>query len=152
MKKILFVCLILLLVTPTLVLAAKQGTPEEAKAMVIASSEYFKANGLEKTIEVIADGSKFKDGDLYVFLLNYKTGMMRAHGANKVLVGKNVMDLQDADGVLIVPEFKKVVETKGEGWVDYKWPNPVTRKIEKKTTYVKKLNEELFIGCGAYIN
>ena len=37
----------------------------------------------------------------------------------------------------------------GEGWVDYKWPNPTTKKVEGKSSYVKKVGD-LIIGVGIY--
>ena len=35
------------------------------------------------------------------------------------------------------------------GWVDYKFPNPKTSKIEQKTTYVEGLDGWI-LGCGVY--
>jgi cytochrome c len=42
-----------------------------------------------------------------------------------------------------------VAKTKGTGWVDYKWVNPVSKKIEPKSTYIQK-GDEYFLGCGIY--
>jgi hypothetical protein len=36
-----------------------------------------------------------------------------------------------------------------EGWVDYQWPHPDTKKIESKSTYVRKLaNYDGWVGVG----
>jgi hypothetical protein len=37
----------------------------------------------------------------------------------------------------------------GNGWVDYKWPNPITNKIEDKSSYVEKMGD-YFVGVGIY--
>jgi signal transduction histidine kinase len=37
----------------------------------------------------------------------------------------------------------------GSGWVDYKWPNPVTKKIQTKSAYVVKVNDNV-CGTGYY--
>jgi hypothetical protein len=40
---------------------------------------------------------------------------------------------------------------RGEGWLDYHWTNPVTGKIEPKSTFVKRVSgEELFAASGYY--
>jgi signal transduction histidine kinase len=38
----------------------------------------------------------------------------------------------------------------GSGWVDYKWPNPITNKIEDKTSYVERMGTNYFVGVGVY--
>jgi cytochrome c len=40
-------------------------------------------------------------------------------------------------------------KTKGTGWSDYKWANPVTKKIDDKTTYFMKV-DDVVLGCGIY--
>lgn len=45
--------------------------------------------------------------------------------------------------------FIDVANSKGKGWVDYKWPNPTTKAVEAKSTYIEK-TDDLVIGCGIY--
>jgi len=42
-----------------------------------------------------------------------------------------------------------IVKTKRNGWVDYKWPNPTTGAIDRKSTYVEKA-DGIIVGCGVY--
>ena len=106
-------------------------------------------DGNDKAFAVIDDPSgPFVKGDMYVFVTGFD-GTTLAHGTNKVLVGKNLIQVKDADGKLFVQEMIDVAKSKGEGWVDYKWPNPVTHKIEAKTTFLKRVGDEL-VGCGIY--
>lgn len=150
MKKfILSICLALLISMPAL--AQERGTVDEAKAMVVAANDYIAANGLEAAIKEFNNPTgQFKTKDLYIFAWNFKTGTMEAHGANQAMVGKPFMDMKDADGVFFFHDFKKIAEEAGEGSTDYKWPNPVTKKVEAKTTFIKKVSDDLLIGCGAY--
>lgn len=37
----------------------------------------------------------------------------------------------------------------GSGWIDYKWPNPLTNKIEDKSSYVEKMGD-YFVDVGVY--
>ena len=129
--------------------ADTNGTPEQAKAMVEGAAALIEKEGNEKAFAVIDDPSgPFVKGDMYVFVTGFD-GVTLAHGTNRVLIGKNLIQVKDADGKLFVQAMIDVAKSKGEGWVDYKWPNPVTHKIEAKTTYLKRAGDEL-VACGIY--
>jgi len=130
--------------------AAERGTAEEASALVKKGIAYLKANGPEKSYAAFNDPQgQFVDRDLYLFVFDM-SGKTMAHGANKKLLDKNLIDLKDADGKAFIKEFIDVANKKGQGWVDYKWPHPVTKAIEHKSSYVEKLNDNTFIGVGIY--
>ncbi|HEX9172377.1 MAG TPA: cache domain-containing protein, partial [Telluria sp.] len=76
-------------------------------------------------------------------------GLTLAHGENGKLVGKNLIALKDADGKPFIKEFVRVAGQNGSGWVDYRWPNPVTGVIESKSTYIEQA-DGVIIGCGIY--
>lgn len=129
--------------------AADKGTPDEATALARKAIAFIKANGKEKAYaEFTNPNGQFKDRDLYIFVVDFN-GKTLAHGANPKLVDKNMIELKDADGKLFVKEFIDVAKAKGKGWVDYKWPNPVTKAIEAKSSYVEKVDDVL-IACGIY--
>lgn len=131
------------------VFASQRGTKSEAKALVEKAQAYIKENGKEKALaELNNPKGKFIDRDLYVFAYDFK-GTNLAFATNKRLVGKNLLIIQDPDGKFVI---KDLIETarKGGGWYDYKWSNHQTKKVENKTTYVVKIDDGMFIGCGAY--
>ncbi len=66
------------------------------------------------------------------------------------LVGQDHSNLKDKLGFAFMREFIKVAQTRGSGWVEYWWANPVTKKIQPKLSYIKKVNDNMFIGCGIY--
>jgi cytochrome c len=130
-------------------MAGDRGTPAEATAMVKKAIEYMKTNGRDKAYaEFNNPKGSFRDRDLYIFVYDMK-GTTLAHGTNPKLLGKNLMELKDADGTYIVKSFLEVGNSKGKGWVDYKWPNPISKAIEPKTTYVEKY-EDVVVGAGVY--
>ncbi|MES2948026.1 MAG: cache domain-containing protein [Pseudomonadota bacterium] len=136
----------------TAVQAAERGTADEAKALVKKAAAYLTANGRDKALaEFNNTTGQFVSKDLYVFVYNVNgDGINLAHGANPKMVGKNLLELKDGDGVFIVKEFVKAANSKaGSGWVDYKWPHPVTKALEAKSTYIEKVGD-LLIGCGIY--
>jgi|AGTN01.2.fsa_nt_gi Signal transduction histidine kinase len=126
--------------------AVDYGSKEEAKAMAERAAQFFTANGKDAAFAAINDGTDgFKDRDLYVFVYD-DSGICVAHGANKALIGKNLLDFKDVDGK---PLIREIVAVKTTGWVDFKWQNPQTKAIEQKHAYVVRAGAYTF-GVGAY--
>ena len=124
-------------------------TQDDAQAFVKSAVAYAKANGTYNLIkEVNSPTTQFKKGELYIFILDME-GVMMAHGANPSLVGTDMSERRDANNVRYIQDFMKVASEKGSGWVDYKFTNPVSGKVEDKTTFVQ-LHEIVIIGCGVY--
>lgn len=130
--------------------AAERGSKEEAVAMVKKAVAMVKAEGKEKTFAAISDpaNTAFHDRDLYIYVYDFN-GVALAHGNNPKMVGKSLIGLKDNEGKLMIKEMIDVAKTKGGGWVDFKWPNPVTKAVESKAGYVEKVDDFL-IGSGAY--
>lgn len=131
--------------------AQENGTRDEAKAMVEAAIEHVKKVGPEQAFKDFTDknNATWHKKDLYVFAYNME-GVNLAHGANDKLVGKNLIELKDPEGKLLIKELRDTA-AKGGGWVEYEWPHPQTKKIESKVSYAKKLaNYEGFVGVGVY--
>jgi cytochrome c len=130
--------------------AADVGTKDEAVAMVKRIQDMFKAHGADTTFKAVDDKAvaSFHDRDLYPFIYDLK-GTCVAHGARPALVGKMLYDLKDQDGKYLIREMVTLAQGTGSGWVDYKWPNPITNKIEDKSSYVEKMGD-YFVGVGVY--
>jgi cytochrome c len=129
--------------------AADFGTPAQAEAMVKKAVAEIKANGKVKAFAEISNPKgKFIDRDLYVFVYDM-TGKCVAHGFNQKMIGKDLIDMKDPDGKFYVKERIEISKTKGKGWQDYKFTNPLTKKVEHKTAYIEKV-DDVIVGCGAY--
>ena len=130
--------------------AADKGSADEAVAMVKKAAAEIKANGKEKAFAAFADpnNKEFHDRDLYVFVYDLN-GVSLAHGNNPKMVGKNLIDMKDLEGKPLIRQMVEVAKTKGSGWVDYKWPNPVTKSMESKSSYVEKV-DDMLVGSGIY--
>ena len=130
--------------------AAEFGTKEEAVAMVKRVQAKFKAEGAEATFKAVSDKSvpEFHDRDLYPFIYDME-GVNVAHGARPALIGKNLITLKDQDGKFLVRDMRDIAKTRGSGWYDYKWPNPLNNKIEDKASYVERMGD-YWIGVGVY--
>jgi len=126
------------------------GSKAEAVAMVKRVQDMFKQEGADATFKAVSDPTTkaFHDRDLYPFIYTL-SGRCVAHGARPALIGKNLIDLKDQDGKYLIREFIEVANGSGSGWVDYKWPNPLTNKIEDKSSYAEKMGD-YFVGVGVY--
>jgi signal transduction histidine kinase len=118
--------------------AQEHSTKDEAKAMVNAALARIKQVGTSAAFsEFASDKATWNKKDSYVVVQDLK-GVVLVHGANEKLVGKNLMDFKDQNGKLFVQELLSV-GSKGEGWVDYDFTNPVSKKVEGKSSFVKKI-------------
>jgi signal transduction histidine kinase len=123
------------------------GSRDQAVAMVKRVEAMFAKDGAAVTFQAVT-AKTFNDRDLYPFVYKLDGTDCVAHGANPAMVGKNLIDLKDQDGKFLIRELSDVA-TKGSGWVDYKWPNPITKLIEAKSSYVERMGD-YFVGVGVY--
>jgi cytochrome c len=130
-------------------LAADKATKPEAEAMVKKAVAFIKANGAEKAYgEFDNKQGSFVDRDLYITVYDL-TGKCVAHGANAKLIGKDLSDSQDVDGKYFVKERVELAKAKQSFWQEYKFTNPVTKKIEPKEMYCERLDDVAVCG-GIY--
>jgi signal transduction histidine kinase len=151
MKKMIGLILIVLLTCGFFgqAIAAEKATAAEAEAMMQKALDFYKANGKEKTLAEISNpAGQFVKGDLYVFVWDMN-GVVIAHGTNSKLIGKDMSQMKDVDGKRFVFDGVQLAKAQGKGWVDYKWSNPTTQKVEAKSTYVVKVEDMVFC-CGIY--
>ena len=74
---------------------------------------------------------------------------MLAHGQNAKQVGKELIDMKDPDGKLFVKERVELARSKGKFWQDYKFTDPVTKKVLPKQMYCERLDETA-VCAGVY--
>jgi cytochrome c len=147
-KRILAPLLLALAAAPAL--AEGNATRDDAMAMVKKGVAYIKANGVDKGYAEVSNKSgSFVDRDLYLVVYGLD-GKCLAHGANAKQIGKDLMDLTDIDGKYFVKERVTLARSKPAGfWQEYKFTNPVSKKVEPKVMYCEKLGETAVCG-GVY--
>jgi len=92
--------------------------------------------------------------DAYIFVLD-TAGYELVNPGFPSLEGRNVMDVKDTKGKLLVKEMFRTVEEHGSGWVEYLWPKPGQSVSTLKTAYVRKAKMEsgwVIVGCGVYLS
>ncbi len=111
--------------------------------MLERAAAHFQKVGKDQALADFTSGAEgFKDRDLYVYCID-KNEVWTAHGANKVMIGRDVSKVKDVDGNSVGDAIVAAVNGHEEGSVDYKWPNPLTKKTELKTTFLRSMGDNI---------
>jgi cytochrome c len=128
---------------------AEFATADQAQAMVKKGVAFIKASGKDKGYAEISNKQgRFIDRDLYLVVYGLD-GVVRAHGANEKMVGKNLIELKDVDGKEFVRERVELGKAKPNFWQEYKFTDPMTKKVEPKSMYCERLEDTVVCG-GVY--
>jgi signal transduction histidine kinase len=129
---------------------AGEPTPADAQAMVKKAMAFAKANGKDKvTSEINNTQGQFRAGSLYL-VIQGADGTTVAHGSNEKLVGKMMINAKDVDGKEFVKEIIAAAKAKDGSWTEYKFTNPVSKKVELKAMYCERLDDTNFVCGGAF--
>jgi cytochrome c len=142
---------LLTLAVPALA-AAPESPADHAKRIVNEAVALIAKRGLVDACPVFNQvGGPFYQGQSYVFVLDFAS-IYRCYPFQPAAVGQDVSHLKDANGVLINREMLKVVRSPaGQGWVDYVWIDPLTKKLAPKVSFVERVpGQDLFVGSGYY--
>lgn len=123
---------------------------KDAIAMVERGVAVVKKQGKEGMMKLINEKHPdFVQGELYIDMRDVKTGIVLAHPYNAAIVNKDLTDVPDANGKKYRREIIDLAAAKGRGWVDYQYKNPMSGKIEPKTTYIQ-LVDGVVLEVGLY--
>jgi cytochrome c len=128
--------------------AEERATLEQAKAMVKKARAYIREVGAEKAYAEISNPKgRFVDREIYIYVYDKSLNNL-AHGGNQRLIGKNLADLRDTDGVYINKGLLDVAQ-KGGGTFKFRFLNPANKVIEVKTGYAE-MEGDVMVGSGIY--
>jgi PAS domain S-box-containing protein len=103
-----------------------------------------------KILELLANArfpNKGKEQGIF-FVKSYE-GVQMLSVSKPELIGKDVSQLKDPDGIIIHELFMNIVNDSKSGFADYSWFNPVTGKVQKKRSFIKCIPEfQWYIGAG----
>ncbi len=116
-----------------------------AKDYVRQAIALYEREGLDATI-AFYDSPASLDGEFYLFLIG-ADDLYLAHPILPHLKGTDIKAVIDSSGYALGVEIAKAT---AEGhWVDYLWPNPVTKIEEPKSTWVVR-HDGLIFATGYY--
>jgi len=140
---------VLLFALPGMAFAAEQfASPKDAEAMVGKVVAALKANSTQTLGEITAKNPKWIDRDLYPTVMDLH-GKVLAHGQNPKMVDKDLLDFKDPDGKAFYKERMELATSKGKFWQDYKFTDPITKKVLPKQVYCEKA-VEMVVCAGIY--
>ena len=129
---------------------ATEPTEKDAIAMAERGAEVVRTKGKDELAKrLMAKDPEFLQGSLYIDMRDVKTGIVLAHPVNPSIVGKDLVDVPDASGKKYRREIIELAAAKGKGWVNYMYKNPVSGKIEPKTTYILR-EGDVVLEAGLY--
>lgn len=108
----------------------------------------------EKTIQIIIDLSKEmrfpnKGKEPGIFFIRDYDGIQILSVSKPEIMGKDMSHETDPDGINTHQAFMKIINEKGAGFIDYSLYNMITKKVEKKRSYVLGIPEiRWYIGSG----
>lgn len=87
------------------------------------------------------------------FWVNDHTPVMIMHPIKPALNGKNIATVKDPDGKLLFMDMVNIVQSKGSGFVPYKWEKPGFEEPIDKISYVKGFSPwQWIVGSGTYLD
>lgn len=127
----------------------QQGTAEEAVGLVNKAVALSRTTSREQFLRTITDKSQpYHDRDMYVFVLD-TAGTYLAFGGNVAKVGTRVQDIPGIAGDQLVADIVAQAD-QGPGWVEYDITNPASGAVQTKMSYVSRVGNDLYVGCGVY--
>lgn len=136
--------------------AASAQTSEEVTALVKQTRAAIEKNALQTLARINRAEHPFKNEknpSLYVFVFDTDLTVV-AHAIKTAVIGKNVKGKPDSKGKKFRDEMLVKVKQDGNGWVDYYFVNPKTKKEAHKIAYVELAKgsdgKEYIVGSGKY--
>jgi signal transduction histidine kinase len=139
----------LALLVPVASRAEEYATTKDAALMVRHAVAFLKKEGKEKAFAEFNDPKgRFTYRDLYIMVYDLN-GKCVSHGAKKERIGKDFLEEKDVDGKQFVKERVEIAKRNGKGWQEYKFQNPLTKRVEQKVAYFERVGDVIVL-CGAY--
>ena len=107
---------------------------------------FYQEHGLDATIERYNSLVSSLEGHFYLFLIG-PDDLYLAHPIFPGLIGTDIKNVTDRAGD---PLGERIALATEQGiWVEYRWPNPITRIEEPKTTWAKR-HDGMIFASGYY--
>ncbi len=109
-----------------------------------------RAQAQAQAIEAIR-GLRYNQTDY--FWVNDLHPVMIMHPAKPELVGQDLSNVKDPDGIEVFNAMVKVAKAQGAGVVNYRWPKPGASEPVEKTSYITLFAPwGWIIGSGVYVD
>jgi PAS domain S-box-containing protein len=119
----------------------------------IGTGEYLQDVEEDIQQEVLDRISRVRFGDDgYIFVVSYD-GVTLMNGAQPHLIGQNLWEMIDPDGIKVIQAERKAVSNPQGGYIHYSWEKPNTNKIAPKVSFIRGVPDwKWMIGAGTYLD
>jgi cytochrome c len=135
--------------------ATQPASPDDAKKQLVEvvdkAAALIASQGEAAFDELRKPNSEWRHDAFYIFVTR-SDGMSVVH---PTLEGKQILDLKDADGKMIIQDMIKAVENQDSAWTEYMYPKPGATTPSKKSSYVRKVaagGATYIVGAGVYLD
>ena len=133
-------------------------TTEEVIYLVKQTKTAIENNALQTLARVNRAEHPYKNKNnpsLYIFVFDTDLNVV-AHAIKTKVIGKNVKGKPDIKGKKFRDEMLLKATQQGQGWVDYYFLNPKSKKTEHKTAYIELAygsdGKNYIVGSGKYFS
>ena len=127
----------------------RQASADEAHDLLLQAVAHIDTQGRERAFADFHDaGSRFIDRDLYIFVMD-RNGLISVFGASPTLVGQPSSAIPGLEAGSFLQKAWAAADA-GGGWIQYDVVSPGTQQVTPKESYILRLGQGEFIGCGAY--
>ncbi len=150
-RSILAVLIIFFMAGPCLATGEK-ATKEECIAKTKEAIKMIKEKGVDATLETINNKlGPFVWKDTYVFCFEEDSFKMTGNAFAGRMREYSMKGYMDVNGKPVFQEFVKMINDKGQGWVDYMHRRRQNEEPRKKISFVMKAPDtNLIVGAGIY--
>jgi methyl-accepting chemotaxis protein len=126
----------------------RQGTADEAHALVHKAVALYKRRGASCLGEITDAANGFADRDMYVFAWDREL-VYHAFAGKPHNLRKRASQILGTDTTRLTHDVWAAA-AQGGGWVDYDFLNPTTGQVAPKTSFILPVGKGLVLGCGVY--
>jgi signal transduction histidine kinase/ActR/RegA family two-component response regulator len=120
---------------------------------LIGAGEYLDDDEIfmqEQIFDRISEIRFGKDG--YIFVVTYD-GVTLINDTQSDMIGKNIWELTDPNGVKVIQEERRAVENPDGGFINYVWNKPGGTKPAAKISFIRGVKDwQWMIGAGVYVD
>jgi len=128
----------------------RQGSADEARAMVERARTFVQEVGRDAAIEAFAARhQEWVDRDMYLFGLD-RSGHFSVHCLNGGYLGQHISKVASVIAFDdFIDDLQRLASHDG-AWIDYAVANPATGRQQRKNSFVVRIDDDLVLGCGVY--
>lgn len=120
-----------------------------AREWVQKAIAMYESEGEDALLAEIANpGGRFVQGERYIYALS-TNGTLLAHPLKSESTGKVLIEMMDSEGKAFIRKILDIGNSRGYGFIDYRWPHPESGKELCKTVFFEKV-DRIILCSGFY--